>query len=239
MKFQSLQEFRNYKSHQLLQFSYNDYIGFRQLCFLELPSVSLLLFAGQQAIEKVLKGIHLLYNESVYSTDHKLMDLWKKGIEIAAIKKEYEKYEHIIKEFEDGPNSRYAAVNFKIEPTLIHRLDYLYLKILRQEYMRAYYSNTGINIASEPNDYLFQICELGTNDRKKNYIKNTYNALTHQNLVFNKDSNSIGQTTGIKFKIEEIELKCNEKFTSSKEFSKKVGLKIYNEEFNKIKFIKR
>ena len=139
--YNNISEFRRDKSTILFTLAESDYLGFRHLCLLEQPAIGLILFAGQQAIEKYLKAIILLNDRPVNNLGHNLSDILTEALNSSqslTSKNNRAFCETIITHFNNAENSRYASAHIIVDDMLHHKLDALVVETLRKSYIEDY-----------------------------------------------------------------------------------------------------
>lgn len=226
----TIKAFKIIKADQFRQLAEMDYLGFRQLCRLEHPSMSLLLFSGQQSIEKYIKATLLLHSKSIDKFRHDLEEkLWIDYLGLIADKNEKaeaEKYFDIIKEFNHSEYARYAAYDVKVDHTIHHRLDKLIIKLLRPKYnesIKSLFPN-----GSPATDHLQYVID------NKDVLINSYHALTEDNHALGfGGNNSLSVLRTINYEVPRTIIITNENYESRRELEKLLGVKLSQFEYER------
>jgi hypothetical protein len=226
----SLKAFKINKAEQFRQLAEMDYLGFRQLCRLEQPSMSLLLFSGQQSIEKYIKATLLLHGRSIDKFGHNLgKGLWIDYLGLITDKNEKaeaEKYFDIIKDFNHSEFARYAAYDVKVDYTLHHRLDKLIYKLLRPKYNESIKSL--FPDSSPATDLLQQAID------NKDGLINSYHALTEDNHALGFAGNKgLSVLRPINYRVPTTIIIMNENHESKDELEKFLGVKLSKFEYER------
>ena len=226
--YNNISEFRRDKSTILFTLAESDYLGFRHLCLLEQPAIGLILFAGQQAIEKYLKAIILLNDRPVNNLGHNLSDILTEALNSSqslTSKNNRAFCETIITHFNNAENSRYASAHIIVDDMLHHKLDALVVETLRKSYIEDYMLIFGKDIDYK---YLDLILE------NKEALPNSHNSLTYDNNSFGfKLNGTISVIRPIYYKLKTTVILNNLNFDTKTSLENNIGIKLSRDEFQK------
>ncbi len=202
-----------------------DYLAFRNMCLLEQPAISLILFAGQQTIEKSLKAIILLHGGKTNNFGHDLLNLYNeaKKLEPKLQRQNTAMFDKLITEFNGAEFSRYASSDIRVEELLHKRLDTFFITHLRKAFYDAYYSvNGSIRIPDKFTEILTYA----------KWFPNSHHALTfdNQSLGFTNPG-QISTIRPISYKIKPVIILGEQECKNQKELEKRLGIRISNTEF--------
>lgn len=223
--FNSLYFYKVSKSEVLHYIADTDYLAFRNLCLLEQPAFSLILFAGQQAIEKSLKSIILLHGGKTNRLNHDLLKLYSEAKKLASsLETESTKlYDELIKTFNDAEHGRYASTNINVDKKLHHKLDVFYLNHLRKIYYKDY---SHLRQFINPDNFQEIL-------NHKHLFPNSFHALTYDNNALGYSlQNQITTIRSINFKLKPTIILGENECKNKGKLEEKIGLKISNLEFN-------
>ncbi len=225
--YNSVSEFRRDKSKILFTLAESDYLGFRHLCLLEQPAIGLLLFSGQQAIEKYLKAIIFLNDIPINKLGHSLSDIFIEALKasknLSAKNKAYS--ELIISYFDNAEHTRYASTHIVVDDLLHHKLDVFVIETLRKSYLEDYNQIFGVDLDYK---YLDLILE------NKEAFPNCHNSLTYDNhsLGF-KLEGTISVIRSIKYKLKTTVIVNSQNFDTQKSLENEIGIKLSKDDFQK------
>lgn len=223
--------YRRYKSTILFNLAESDYLGFRHLCLLEQPAIGLILFSGQQSIEKYLKAIILLNGEPINKlggNGHNLSNIYYEAVKISKnlnSKKNSDYCTAIISLFNNAEHARYASTHIIVDDMLHHKLDSLVIETLRKSYLEDYNE-----IFNQDIDYKYLELILESKDA----FPNSHNSLTYDNNCLGFELEGVISTIRqVNYKLKTTAIVNNQNLDDAKSLQNEIGIKLSKDEFDK------